>query len=54
MSTQFTTAAGSRVSGSQLNSGNFVPEVWSRKLQKKFYKTTVLDEIVNHDWEGQQ
>lgn len=34
-------------------SGNFVPEIWSGKLQVKFYKTTVFSEISNNDWEGE-
>ena len=33
--------------------GNFIPEVWSGKLQVKFYKSTVLGEITNNDWEGE-
>jgi hypothetical protein len=31
----------------------FIPEVWSGKLQVKFYKSTVLSEITNNDWEGE-
>jgi hypothetical protein len=34
-------------------SGNFIPEIWSGKLQAKFYKTTVFSEISNNDWEGE-
>lgn len=34
-------------------SGNFIPEIWSGKLQAKFYKTTVFAEIANSDWEGE-
>jgi hypothetical protein len=34
-------------------SGNFVPEIWSGKLQAKYYKTTVLGEITNNDYEGE-
>jgi len=42
-------------SGSTTNSygANFVPEIWSGKLQVKFYKSTVLGEITNNDWEGE-
>jgi hypothetical protein len=40
-------------SGANLPNGNFVPEIWSKKLQAKFYKTTVLGEIANTDWEGE-
>lgn len=32
---------------------NFIPEIWSGKLQVKFYKSTVLSEITNNDWEGE-
>lgn len=31
----------------------FVPEIWSGRLQVKFYKSTVLGEITNNDWEGE-
>ena len=31
----------------------FIPEIWSGKLQVKFYKYTVLAEITNNDWEGE-
>ena len=33
--------------------GKFIPEIWSGKLQVKFYQTTVLAEITNNDWEGE-
>lgn len=39
--------------GANLPNGNFIPEVWSKKLQAKFYDSTVLDAITNHDWEGE-
>jgi len=39
--------------GSNLPSGNFLPEVWSKKLQAKFYLNTVLSQIANHNWEGE-
>lgn len=39
--------------GSNLPGGNFIPEVWSKKLQAKFYKQTCLDKITNHDYEGE-
>jgi len=38
--------------GGNANS-KFIPEVWSGKLQTKFYKATVLGEITNNDWEGE-
>ena len=31
----------------------FIPEIWSGKLQVKFYASTVLSEITNNDWEGE-
>jgi hypothetical protein len=40
-------------SGRTQYSGNFIPEIWSGKLQAKFYKTTVFSEIANNDWEGE-
>ncbi len=36
-----------------LPNGYFIPEVWSRKLQAKFYATTVFGAISNNDWEGE-
>jgi len=47
--------SGYYVSSSTTNSytGNFIPEIWSGKLQVKFYKSTVLGEITNNDWEGE-
>lgn len=51
------------VSGNYYGAGNgvdsysgasgFIPEIWSGKLQVKFYKSTVLGEITNNDWEGE-
>ena len=32
---------------SSASGSNFIPEVWSGKLQVKFYKSTVLGEITN-------
>lgn len=40
-------------SGYNQYAGNFIPEIWSGKLQVKFYKSTVLGEITNNDWEGE-
>ncbi|CAB5220404.1 hypothetical protein UFOVP236_48 [uncultured Caudovirales phage] len=47
--------SGYYVSGQTTNSyaANFIPEIWSGKLQVKFYKSTVLGEITNNDWEGE-
>lgn len=33
--------------------GKFIPEIWSGKLQAKFYDNTVLSGIANTDWEGE-
>lgn len=33
--------------------GVFIPEIWSGKLQVKFYQSTVLSSITNNDWEGE-
>ncbi len=43
------------VAGQTTNSytTNFIPEIWSGKLQVKFYQSTVLGEITNNDWEGE-
>lgn len=34
-------------------SGKFIPQIWSGKLQVKFYAHTVLNDITNTDWEGE-
>ena len=44
--------AGSGVDGYK-TVGKFIPDIWSGKLQVKFYKSTVLGEISNNDWEGE-
>ena len=33
--------------------GKFIPEIWSGKMQVKFYINTCLSEITNNDWEGE-
>jgi hypothetical protein len=33
-------------------SGSFIPQIWSGKLNVKFYATTVFGEIANTDYEG--
>jgi hypothetical protein len=42
----------SRVS-TTLPNGNFLPQIWSKKLNNKYYAQLCLDEITNHDWEGE-
>lgn len=44
--------AGSGVDGYK-TAAKFIPDLWSGKLQAKFYKSTVLGEITNNDWEGE-
>lgn len=39
--------------GSNLPNGNFIPEIWTKKLQSKFYAQTVLDMVTNHNYEGE-
>lgn len=34
-------------------SGNFIPAVWSAKLNAKFYASTVYGEIANTNWQGE-
>jgi|TARA_B110000263_G_scaffold63679_1_gene54875 hypothetical protein len=34
-------------------SGSFIPQLWSNKLNAKFYAHTMLAEIANTDWEGE-
>lgn len=34
-------------------SGKFIPQMWSSKLNAKFYKATVYGEIANTNWEGE-
>jgi hypothetical protein len=34
-------------------SGKFIPQMWSSKLNAKFYKATVFGEIDNTNWEGE-
>jgi len=31
----------------------FIPDIWSGKLQVKFYSATCLSEVTNNDWEGE-
>ena len=39
--------------GSPSYSGTFIPEIWSTKLQVKFYSATVFGAITNTDYEGE-
>lgn len=40
-------------SGMPSYSGTFIPEIWSTKLQVKFYASTVFGDIANTDYEGE-
>jgi hypothetical protein len=35
------------------SAANFIPEIWSKKLQAKFYSASVLPSISNTDYEGE-
>lgn len=39
--------------GTDSYAGVFIPQIWSGKLQVKFYQSTVLSAITNNDWEGE-
>ena len=34
-------------------SGTFIPQLWSNKLNAKFYANTMMTEIANTNWEGE-
>jgi len=34
-------------------SGGFIPQLWSNKLNAKFYQNTMLTEVSNTSWEGE-
>jgi hypothetical protein len=44
--------AGAGVDGYK-SPNRFIPDVWSGKMQVKFYAATCLSEITNNDWEGE-
>lgn len=39
--------------GNNAPNGGFIPEIWSKKMLKKFYNSTVLTEVTNTDYEGE-
>lgn len=39
--------------GNNLPNGNFLPAVWSKKLNAKYYAQTCLMDITNNNWEGE-
>lgn len=36
-----------------LPGGNFLPEIWSTKMQIRFYADNVAGALLNHDWQGE-
>ena len=34
-------------------SGSFIPQLWSNKLNAKFFANTMMTEIANTSWEGE-
>lgn len=49
----FPNSSGYPAYSASASGSKFIPEIWSGKLQVKFYRTTVLSEITNNDWEGE-
>ena len=39
--------------GANLAAGAFIPQIYSAKLQDKFYAASVVPAIANHNWEGE-
>lgn len=39
--------------GNQLPNGYYVPDTWSKKFAKKWYASSIVPVITNHDWEGE-
>lgn len=39
--------------GHTVYSGTFIPEIWSTKLNYKFYDASIVPQIVNMDWEAE-
>jgi hypothetical protein len=39
--------------GSNLANGNFLPQIWAKKINNKFYAQTCLADITNNDYEGE-
>lgn len=53
MPTNFTIAASKRTAATQLDAGNFIPEVWSLRMNAKYYAHCVAMAICNTNWEGE-
>tara|TARA_R110000868_G_scaffold37287_2_gene132036 strand:+ start:7816 stop:8715 length:900 start_codon:yes stop_codon:yes gene_type:complete len=41
------------ISSSTLTTNKYIPQIYSAKLQEKFYATSTVPAICNHDWEGE-
>lgn len=39
--------------GGNAPNGAFIPEIWSKKMLKKFYSSTILTEVTNTEYEGE-
>lgn len=39
--------------GANLPNGNFLSEVWSKKLAAKYWPKTMMNDITNHDYDGE-
>lgn len=39
--------------GNNLANGAFIPQIWSKKLIKKYYASSVCNIICNSDWQGE-
>jgi hypothetical protein len=39
--------------GANLSGGAFIPQIYSAKLQDKFYAASTVPAIANHNWEGE-
>lgn len=46
------TPVGGSYSAAPVYSGNFIPVIWSAKLNAKFYASSTFADVCNRDWEG--
>jgi len=53
MAAVFPVTGGSAFATDPSYSGAFIPQLWSNKLNAKFYANTMMTEIANTDWEGE-
>lgn len=52
MPTVYPIQVGSAFDVNPTYSGNFIPAIWSGKLQEKFYAASTFADVANTDWEG--